>query len=140
MITDLRITATERRVRRNDLLYPDLSYKIIGVLFDVFNTLGYGYREKYYQRAIKKGLSNVNIPFQEQISFPVLFKGDIIGKQIFDFLVDKKIILEVKRGDRFSRQDIVQTTGYLKSANLKLGILARFSSRGLKFKRILNLD
>ena len=126
-------------LRRDDLLYPELSYQIIGILFSVFNQLGYGYREKYYQRAIKNELLNFKIPFKEQITFPVGYKDKIIGRNIFDFLIDNKIILEIKRGDHFSQRDIIQTTGYLKSAGLKLAILARFSSRGLKFKRIINI-
>ncbi|MDP2741786.1 MAG: GxxExxY protein [bacterium] len=126
-------------LKRTDLVYPELSYQIVGVLFTVFNALGYGYREKYYQRAIQEELKKLQMPFQEQISFPVVFKGQIIGRQIFDFLIDKKVVLEIKRGNFFSKTDIVQTTGYLKTANLKLGILARFSSKGLKFKRIINI-
>ena len=127
-------------LKRSDLIYPELSYQIVGVLFTVFNALGYGYREKYYQRAIREELTRLKVSFQEQVSFAVLFKGKMIGRQAFDFLIDKKIVLEIKRGDFFSKTDIVQTTGYLKTANLKLAILARFSSKGLKFKRILNTE
>ncbi|MEK7212675.1 MAG: GxxExxY protein [Patescibacteria group bacterium] len=126
-------------VKRSDLLYPELSYQVVGVLFSVFNQLGYGYKEEYYQRAIRQELLRLKMPFREQITFPIKFNEQVIGKQIFDFLIDGKIVLEIKRGDRFSRQDIVQTTGYLHSAGLKLGILARFSSRGLVFKRIVNM-
>ncbi len=122
-----------------DLIYPDLSYKIIGSLFEVFNELGYSYRETYYQRAIAKLFGKLGIKFQEQVNFPIKFKQEIIGRGICDFLIENKIILEIKRGDRFSIQDIQQLFGYLKARSLKLGILARFSSRGLKFKRILNL-
>ncbi len=125
---------------RRDLIYADLSYEIVGVLFSVFNSLGYGYKEKYYQLAITKELQRLEISFKEQVYFPVKFKNQIIGKQFLDFLIADKIILEIKRGNSFSRQDIVQTTGYLRSANLKLAILARFSSKGLKFKRILNIN
>lgn len=127
-------------LQRSDLIYPDLSYQIVGVLFTVFNALGYGYREKYYQRAIREELIKLGVPFQEQVSLPVIFGGQTIGRQVFDFLIDKKVVLEIKRGNFFSKTDIVQTTGYLKTAKLKLGILGRFSSRGLKFKRIVNIQ
>ncbi|MBI2122143.1 MAG: GxxExxY protein [Candidatus Sungbacteria bacterium] len=128
-----------REIKKKDLLYPDLSYQVVGILFEVFNELGYQYQEKYYQRAISKSLHLVGIPFQEQIIFPIEFKGQKIGRYIFDFLVDNKIVLEIKRGDTFSPQDIRQTIAYLKRSNLRLGILARFSSKGLKFKRIVNI-
>ena len=121
------------------VLHPELSYKIIGALFDVFNELGYSYREIYYQKAIAKLFKQLNINFREQVGMPLLFKGEMIGRAVCDFLVDDKIILEIKHGDRFSVQDIKQLYTYLKAKNLKLGILARFSSKGLKFKRVLNL-
>ena len=127
-------------LKRKDLVYPDLSYKIIGALFDVFNELGYQYQEKYYQRGIKQLLASLEIPFQEQVVVPLEFKGKVIGRYIFDFMIDNKIILEIKRGDRFSISDIRQVLGYLKRSDLKLGILARFSSSGLRYKRIINFE
>jgi GxxExxY protein len=120
------------------LIYPDLSYKIIGILFEVFNELDYSYKEVYYQRAIAKSFETLGIEFREQVGFPLKFKGAEIGRGMCDFLIENKVILEIKRGDRFSAQDIKQTFTYLKANNLKLGIVARFSSKGLKFKRVLN--
>lgn len=128
-----------KRVWRKDLLYPKLSYKIIGVLFEVFNELGYRYQERYYQRAIKEILQKLSIPFKEQVNIPLKFQNVYIGKYVLDFLIDNKIALEIKRGDYFSKRDIDQLFTYLKATNLKLGILVRFSSKGLKFKRIVNL-
>ncbi len=126
-------------LRRTDLLYPELSYKITGIMFSVFNTLGFGYKEKYYQRALCEEFQRLGIKYREQIIIPVLFKEIIIGKQILDFLIEDKIILEIKRGNRFSQHDITQVISYLKSAKLHLAILARFCSKGVVFKRIINL-
>ena len=84
-------------------------------------------------------MRNIKIPFKEQISIPIKFRDTDIGRYIADFLIDNKIALEIKRGDYFSRRDIIQILAYLKATKLKLGILARFSSKGLKFKRIINL-
>jgi GxxExxY protein len=124
---------------KENVIYPELSYQIVGVLFSVFNTLGYGYKEKYYQRAISQEFSRLGLKFKEQVNIPVKFNDKIIGRQVMDFLVDDKIILEIKRGNRFSKNDIIQVTGYLKTANLKLAILARFSSKNLIFKRVVNI-
>ena len=129
-----------RQIKRKDLLYPELSYKIIGILFEVFNELGYKYQEKYYQRAIGESLRNIKLPFKEQVHVPIKFRDANIGRYIVDFLIDNKIALEIKRGDYFSRSDIIQILAYLKTTKLKLGILARFSSKGLKFKRIINIE
>ena len=75
----------------------------------------------------------------EQVFIPLVFRGTQIGRSFCDFLIEDKIILEIKRGDRFSRQDIQQVFTYLRGKNLKLGILARFSKDGLKIKRVVNL-
>jgi len=125
---------------KNDLIYPELSYKIIGVLFEVYNNLGPGYQEKYYQKAIGVTFQEQGVHFQEQLLAPIKFKDKKIGKYFLDFLVDNKIVLEIKKGDRFSRRDIEQVYAYLKTTNLKLGIIANFTNKGIKFKRILNLD
>lgn len=126
-------------LKRNDLVYPELSYKIVGILFEVYNNSGYGYQEKHYQRAIALLLKEKNILFKEQVGISLVFKSNNIGKYFLDFLIDDKIVLEIKKGDRFSKIHIDQINNYLKSAKYKLGILATFTSGGIKFKRILNI-
>ncbi|MBU4299435.1 GxxExxY protein [Patescibacteria group bacterium] len=125
---------------RTDLIYPELSYKIIGILFEVYNNLGPGYQEKYYQRAIGAAFREQKIDFKEQFLTAIKFKNNNIGKYFLDFLVDNKIVLEIKKGDRFSRRDIEQVYAYLKAMNLKLGIISNFTNKGIKFKRIIHLD
>lgn len=125
---------------RKDLLYPDLSYKIIGVLFDVYNDLGYGYQEKYYEKAIAKAFEQAGLKYKEQLHVPFKFKEYKIGDYYLDFLVEDKIVVELKKGDRFSKKNIEQVYAYLKAKDLKLGILAQFSTNGLKFKRIVNIE
>lgn len=124
---------------RTDLLYPELSYKIIGALFEVFNKLGPGYLEKYYQNAIAVSLKESGLKFKEQVYAPLIFKDIKIGKCFFDFLVEDKIVLELKVGDRFSKHDIEQIHSYLKVNDLKLGLLVNFTSQGVRFKRIINV-
>ena len=108
----------------SDLIYPNLSYKIVGVLFEVYNDMGHGYQEKYYQRAIAEAFKKNNINFRQQVYIPVRFKNSNIGSYFLDFLVENKIILEIKRGNNFSRKNIEQVYAYLKAFNLKFkGIL-----------------
>jgi GxxExxY protein len=127
-----------KKVIKKDLIYPELSYQIIGILFEVYNQLGSGYHEKYYQRAIATELKRCSLSFREQVFIPLRFKKDIIGRQYLDFLIEGKVILEIKKGDRFSKRNIEQVLNYLKATGLKLGILANFGSKELKFKRIIN--
>lgn len=123
-----------------ELIYPELSYKVVGILYDVFNELGPGHKEAYYQNAIAVALRKSNISFREQVYFPLAFKDELIGKYFLDFLIDEKIILELKAGDRLARKNIEQIYSYLKASKLKLGILANFASSEVKFKRILNIS
>ncbi len=127
------------KLKRNDLIYPEISYQIIGVLFEVFRQLGHGYQEKYYQRAVSLELKRRGLKFKEQVYFPLNYKGDKIGNYFLDFLIEDKIILEIKKDKHFSRKNIEQILGYLKAFDLKLGIIANFTSEGLKFKRIVNI-
>jgi len=126
-------------LKRDDLVYPELSYQIIGILFDVYNKLGYGLTEKTYQRAVSTAFKNSKIRIQEQVYSPLTYAGVKVARNYFDFLVDGKVVLEIKKGDRFSKSHIDQLYQYLKSKNLKLGILAYFAPRNPHFKRIVNL-
>jgi GxxExxY protein len=127
-------------LKRKDLIYPELSYQIVGILFEVHNDLGPGHHEKYYQRAIVEGLKKCKLSFQEQVYTPLIFKDAKVGGYYLDFLIDDKIVLEIKKGDRFSKRHINQVLSYLKIKNLKLGIIANFGIDGVKFKRIININ
>ena len=81
----------------------------------------------------------MNIQFQEQINVPLKFDNEKIGQYFLDFLVDNKIILEIKVAPRFYIRDVRQILAYLKATNLQLGILASFTRNGLIFKRIINI-
>jgi GxxExxY protein len=122
------------------LVYPELSYKIAGILFDVYNNLGYGYQEKYYQRSVANELKRGKIKFREQVSLPINFKESAIGRYFLDFLIEDKIIVEIKRHDIFHKRDIQQIYAYLKHFKLKLGLLVSFTKEDVRFKRIVNLD
>ncbi len=128
-----------KRVNKSDLLFPELSYQLIGVLFDVHNTLGYGYQEKYYQKAIAASLKKIKIPFREQVLVEIKVGDEVIAKGYADFIIDEKIILEIKKGNSFRKNNIDQLYSYLKMTRLNLGILANFTAKGLLYKRIVNI-
>lgn len=127
-------------LKRSDLIYPKLSYKVVGILYDVYNELGFGYQEKYYQRAIAVAFNKTKIKFREQVKALLNYTSSNIGRYFLDFLIEEKMVLEIKRGDYFSKNNIEQIYSYLKATDLKLGILANFTRAGVKFKRIVNLD
>ena len=96
-----------------DLVYPDECYKIIGAAMDAHNKLGYGYEEKTYQKAMAIALSKIGLQFVEQLYAPVMFEGEIVDRNFFDFLVNGLIVVELKRGDHFATAHIEQVFNYL---------------------------
>ena len=73
-------------LQRQDLIYPDLSYKIVGVLLNVSGKLGYGLYEKTYQKAVAVGLTKIGLNYIEQLYAPVIFGIKIFGQHYLDFL------------------------------------------------------
>ncbi|PIZ00711.1 GxxExxY protein [bacterium (Candidatus Howlettbacteria) CG_4_10_14_0_8_um_filter_40_9] len=124
---------------RNDLVYPKFSYEIVGILFSVHNQLGGGLQEKIYYMALKKVFDQARIKYKEQFRVDLNYGSSKITHYFLDFLIDDKIVLEIKTGDRFRKENIEQVYAYLKSTGLQLGILANFTKSSLKYKRILNL-
>ena len=120
-----------------DLVEKELSYTIIGALFNVYNHLGGGYQEKYYQKAVAQELRNHNLQFVEQVAIPLSYKGEPIGRHFLDFLVNDRIVLEIKAAGQFYPRDVKQVLAYLKATQKPLAILSNFSRFGLQLKRVL---
>lgn len=125
--------------RNRDLVYKSECYRIIGLCYKVYNFLGFGLREKNYQKALEEILRQEKINFKSQFYVSLEIDGKKIGKYYLDLLIDEKIALELKIGDHFLKKEIDQLFSYIKSAELKLGILVNFTSNGVKYKRIVNL-
>jgi GxxExxY protein len=125
-------------VRNENLLFPELSYAIIGCAFDVYNELGSGHHEKFYQRALAKSFQDKNLSHKQQIGFPLTYHGEVIGERILDFLVEDTIIVEIKKGSIYSKKNIDQVLEYLALTELKLAILISFGQTNVSFKRIVN--
>ncbi|MCX6274932.1 MAG: GxxExxY protein [Bacteroidetes bacterium] len=128
------------KVLRSDLIYPELSYQIVGCAFDVFNKLGPGHSEKVYQQAMAEAMRIKGIIFAEQAYYNVKFNEKVVGKSFFDFEVDGKIIVELKKDERFSKTHIDQVVDYLKKSELKLSIIINFTKEGVKYKRLINVS
>ena len=124
---------------RKDLIYKDECYRIIGLIFEIFNDVGCGFKEKFYQNAVANAFTENKIPFKKELKARVNYKGKEIGYYYFDFLVFNKIVIELKQKNYFSKKDIEQLYSYLKAMNLKLGILIYFTKNGIRYKRIINI-
>lgn len=120
------------------ILYPELSYSIMGILFEVHNKLGTKYQEKHYQKAIEIKLKEANIPYERETKITADFGKEKLGDFFLDFIIDNKIILEIKKVWKITQDDVKQVLRYLKAANLKLAIIANFKHRRLEYRRVLN--
>lgn len=128
----------DKPIQKQDLIYPELSYKLVGLAYTVFNELGHGHLEKVYQKAYAKELKDAGIAFKEQVSYKVIYKEEVIGNNYLDFLIDDIVIIELKRNDFYSKKYIDQVSNYLKVSEMKLALLINFTSYGVRCKRIVN--
>ena len=120
------------------IVYPEESYKIMGVLFEAHNKLGTKYQEKHYQRAVETKFIEYNIPHKKEVEVKINFGNRELGTFFLDFVVFNKVILELKKVNFISRDDIKQALRYLDAMKLKLCILANFKYKKLEYKRIIN--
>ncbi len=123
---------------KGKLVYPELSYILMGILFEVHNKLGTKYQEKHYQRAIEIKLAELKIPHQREAKIEIEFGKEKLGEFFIDFIINNKIILEVKHVWRITQDDVKQALRYLKATKLKLAIIANFKHRRLEYRRVLN--
>ena len=116
----------------------DITKTLIGFAFEIYNELGYGLPEKTYQKAFETCLSRNNIEHsREKYSF-ITFNGVKVGRYYLDFLINNQLAVELKVRNEIYESDIKQLLGYLKSENIKLGLLLVFSKQGVSIKRIIN--
>lgn len=124
--------------RQSTLIYPELSYKIVGLLYGVYNDLGFGYQEKYYQRAFAQALRDSGINFRKEQPYPITYKKGPIGRYFIDFVVEDKVAVEIKIAKTVYDRHLAQLLAYLKHAGLPLGLLAVFSDNDVVVKRVAN--
>ena len=120
-----------------DFLYEELSGKIIGTAIEVQKTLGTGFLEAVYQEALEYEFDFQKIPYESQVELQITYKN-IILKQKYkpDFVIDDKIIVEIKAQKQLTEIDEAQLHNYLKVTGLKLGLLLNFGKPKLEIKRI----
>lgn len=123
---------------REEYKYSALTGKIIGCAMEVHNTLGNGFQEVIYQRALEIEFRNEDLPFSREYEMPVMYKGDQIGTRRVDFLVNGIISVEIKALIKLQDVHLAQAINYLEAYNLEIGLLINFGSRSLEFKRLAN--
>jgi len=120
------------------LLYKDLTDKILGAAYQVHRELGCGFLEKVYQEALAVVLTEMNIPFEREKPLDILFYGKKLNcKYIADFVVDNKVMLELKAVTNLDVNCESQVINYLKATGYKVGFLMNFGNPSFHFKRLV---
>jgi GxxExxY protein len=121
---------------QSKLLYPKLSYEIRGAIFNVYKTLGPFHKESIYQNALASELKKRNITFKQEVVIDIFYEEKKMGVYRPDFIVDNKIILEIKAVEFLPKNDERQLSYYLNGTSYRLGFLINFGSRnGVDIRR-----
>jgi len=116
----------------------DITHKIIGCAMKVHNTLGSGFAELIYQRALAKGMAKNGLSFEKEKDMPIVYDGEKIGSRRVDFFVENCIMLEIKAFEKILDVHKNQAINYLEVFNIADGLLINFGSDSLDFKRLYN--
>lgn len=121
-----------------ELVYKAEVYKIIGVAMEVHNELGCGFLEAVYQEAFEIELTNQKIPYFREEEIDIFYKENKLNKKYrADFICFDKIIVELKALSQLTSEHEAQILNYLKSTNLKVGLLINFGAKSLQYKRFI---
>jgi len=122
----------------SNLIYKEEAYKIIGICMEVHNQLGKGFNEVVYSDALEIELMDNNISYSREKKYGILYKGNLLRhKYKADFIIDDKIVLELKAVECLHSAHLKQTLNYLAVSKLKQGLLINFGEESLKYKRIV---
>ncbi len=125
----------DAKIRNPDLLYPELSYQVVGAIFQVWKELGPGFKESAYQKALAEELKIHNIPFQGQKIITIYYNDKKVGSYVPDFLIDDKILVEIKHLPKLTFKENKQVWYYLKGTPYKLLLLVNFGGSKLEIRR-----
>jgi GxxExxY protein len=118
--------------------YSELTGKIIGCAMKVHSSLGNGFQEVIYQRALEIEMLIEKIPFEREFNMPIYYRDHHIGTRRVDFLVEGLISVELKAVIKLEDVHYAQAINYLEAYNLEIGLLINFGERSLNFSRLQN--
>jgi len=118
--------------------YEDLTRRIIAAAMKVHSTLGNGFQEVIYQRALEIEFPYHNLAFEREKEMSIFYRGIEIGKRRVDFFVEKLIMVELKAVIQLEDVHLAQAMNYLEAYNMEIGLLINFGAKSLQFKRVHN--
>lgn len=118
--------------------YEDITKRIIGCAMKVHSTLGNGFQEVIYQRALEIEMNLEGLKFEREKEMPVMYREYEIGTRRVDFFVENKIMVELKALIQLEDVHLAQGKNYLEAYNMEVGLLINFGAKSLEFKRLYN--
>ncbi len=118
-------------------IHSQLTYSIIGAAMNVHSTLGPGHPEEIYQKALECELQQNKIAFESQKAITIEYKGTQVGLRYLDFLVDDKVIVEIKSVNRLEKLHEWQVLSYFAATPYEVALLINFGQLKLEYKRML---
>jgi GxxExxY protein len=120
--------------------YQDLTGKIIGCAMKVHSTLGNGFQEVIYQRAMSIEMDKLSLSYQREMEMTIFYDGIDIGTRRVDFFVEDSVMVELKALTKLEDVHLAQAMNYCQAFNLPIGLLINFGSKSLEFKRVYNVN
>ncbi len=120
--------------------YEELTHRIIGCAMKVHSTLGNGFQEVIYQRALAIEMGRQGLGFQREMEMSIYYEGIDIGTRRIDFFVEDIIMVELKALIMLEDVQLAQAMNYCQAYNLPIGLLINFGAKSLEFKRVYNVN
>jgi GxxExxY protein len=117
-------------------LHSELTQKIIGIFYDVYNELGGGFLESVYQKSFAIALKQSALNVESEVPVPVYFRGENVGDFIADLVVNQSVLLELKAAREIDPAHEAQTLNYLRATKIEVALLMNFGPKA-KFKRFV---
>lgn len=118
--------------------FADITEKIIGCSMRIHQKMRNGYQELIYHRCLCIELNKTGLPFSSELELPVYYDNIEVGKRRVDFLVDQKVIVEIKAVSELTDAHLAQALNYLETFKLEIGLLINFGAKSLEFRRLIN--
>lgn len=121
-----------------NLKYADITEKIIGCAMTVHQKMKAGYSELIYSRCLAIEFDKIHLAYKKEMELPIYYGEMIVGKRRVDFLVDDKIVVELKAISELTDKELNQSLNYLENHRKEIGLLINFGTKSLQFRRLIN--
>ena len=115
--------------------HQDVTHKIIGSAYKVYNQLGFGFLESVYKKAMVIEMAKDDLTVSEEMPFQVYYDGQVVGNFYVDLFVEGTIVVELKSVQNLAKEHEVQLANYLNGVNQDIGLLINFGPTGVEIKR-----